>query len=206
MAGPGASRGVQGSPGGVQGGSRGWFNNRYIQNFIFLNFGQVSGLPAPGRGRDPGAQTAVRAKHGSDCNGLGRERHHPTQNLFSRLWSAPWPGAPNISRKRYFPGWQGPGAQGHGPGDRGPGPARGTRGPGSGPPNISRKRYFALWGHPIDAPGLGARAPNNPGPTRSTRPGGGGGGSCRGVPRDDDIARRHIYMFIKTARPIQETN
>ena len=76
LAGPGASRGVQGSPGGVQGGSRGWFNNRYIQNFIFLNFGQVSGLPAPGRGRDPGAQTAVRAKHGSDCNGLGRERHH----------------------------------------------------------------------------------------------------------------------------------
>ena len=86
------------------------------------------------------------------------------------------------------------------------GPARGTRGPGSGPPNISRKRYFALRGHPIDAPGLGARAPNNPGPTRSTRPGGGGGGSCRGVPRDDDIARRHIYLFIKTARPIQETN
>ena len=140
---PGESRGVLGGPGGGRRrGSRGWFNNRYIQNFIFLNLGQVSGLPAPGR--DPGAQTAVRAKHGSDCNGLGRERHHPTQNLFSRLWSAPWPGAPNISRKRYFPGGQGPGAQGHGPGDRGPGPARGTRGPGSGPPNISRKRYFAL--------------------------------------------------------------
>ena len=116
------------------------------------------------------------------------------------------PGPQTSAGSGMFQGGRGQGPRAMARGTRGPGPARGTRGPGSGPPNISRKRYFALRGHPIDAPGLGARAPNNPGPTRSTRPGGGGGGSCRGVPRDDDIARRHIYMFIKTARPIQETN
>ena len=95
---------------------------------------------------------------------MARGPKHQQEAVCSRGAGAKGPGP--------WPGGQGPGARARDPG----------RGPGSGPPNISRKRYFALWGHPIDAPGLGARAPNNPGPTRSTRPGGAAAGRVVGCP------------------------
>ena len=83
----------------------------------------------------------------------------PTQNLFSRLWSAPWPGAPNISRKRYVPGGQGPRAQGHGPGDKGPGARARDPGPGLGAPKHQQEAVFRPVGPPDRRPGARGSGP-----------------------------------------------
>ena len=188
---PGESRGVLGGSRGVQG----LVQQSLHSKFYIFEFWASFWAPGPRPGPGPRSPDRCKGQARVRLQRPGTGTAPPDAESFFKVVVGTMARGPKHQQEAVFS--RGAGARG---------PARGTRGPGSGPPNISRKRYFALRGHPIDAPGLGARAPNNPGPTRSTRPGGGGGGSCRGVPRDDDIARRHIYMFIKTARPIQETN